>query len=1177
MPPTTRRATSWPRALARGLFALTILALLVVGVPILLLNIGTLPSSMPDIGSWQDALTLHDDDGTGLMSAMTLIAWVLWLWLTVPVLVETVAVLARRTTPRLPGMATGQKLAGFLLGSIILASPAAASAATPAAAATPITAHSVPGQTAGTDTGTGVASRASTDIAAPGPNSRRVTVAEDATWWELAEQLLGDGTHFEQLQRLNAQLTPADGVIPAGTQLHAPATSTAPVTSNAVQAQAGFAPQTAHDNGNSHQMRVKPGDSLWSIAEEELGDPTLYPKIAEANQDVIEDPDLIYPGEQLSIPDQATDAPAPPRTQEPSSPKPPTSPQGDAGSSPAPSETPSASDGEAGTPEQESSSPSVSDSAPDRETPSDEADQDDAGIGVPTQAAPTHDPSGKSTTTPSAPQTSTPAQQSTAPRAGDETAGPAETVGEAESSPAAMVGALGAAGFIAAGVLVMLRRRRTVQQRRRRRGRRIPMPQGRAASTEHALRCEDAIEEIGFLDTALRTLAHHCAEAGQPLPVLAAIQLGAEGALLHLANGDDELPAPLTPFNATADSPRVWWCPVDTSDLLDAELRGQMDAPYPALVALGDDTGEALLLVDLEQFGAVHLTGALRLPVLRALGTSLAVSPLSSDLEIAVAGEDSAPGLSIVDPRVTPYPTLADAADVVRAHHQRQHAALSGSASTDLHAARAADALDELWPMVVLADLDTCPDPESAELLTQALEQEPRTATAIITSGQAPAGQAGTVWVLDTDADIHAVPGTDLACRLVAFSNEEYADVIETVLTSLSETDVAPDLEATQAPVALSKTEVPVSAEPPRPATDTAATGQTGSLLSRLADLDDTPPANANAAEQAAPQPAPPIEVPAPANPQADATSPSRIVLPATTPVTSRVSARLRDPEPTPPPPAPPGPVRESAAVPAAASVDADSSSAGADGHTSTPMVRVLGPVDIAGAGGHIDSNRRTVATELITWLALRPNGATRHELDEVIAAGGGRVENNTRNARVREVRRWLGDEHYPKLNEQPDRRHRLIGVGCDWWQFQDLAGRAAHADDEGAVRLLRDALALVKGRPFTGIPPRRYAWAQILTEEMISAVADAADDLATRCLKSRDPRSALWAAGRGLDAGREREVLWRHRFEALAALGAHDELEQAIQQLTQYLLDADLTMETETEAVIRRLDAVRR
>ncbi|MFF1360996.1 hypothetical protein [Streptomyces sp. NPDC058297] len=547
------------------------------------------------------------------------------------------------------------------------------------------------------------------------------------------------------------------------------------------------------------------------------------------------------------------------------------------------------------------------------------------------------------------------------------------------------------------------------------------------------------------------------------------------------------------------------------------------------------------------------------------------MSPLSADLEIAVAGEDSAPGLSLIDSRVTPYTTLADAADVVRTHHGRQHSALSGSDSTDLGAARAADTVDELWPMVVLADLDSCPDPEAAEELAEVLQQEPRTATAIITSGHMLA-EAAAVWVLDTDDEVHPVPGTDLHCRLVAFSDEEYADVVESALTSNSETDLAPD-EPSPTPDPLAKDN-----DAPAAADSVPAARESGSLFARLANLeDDSPvphlqgacaPAAAHHEEDAATEAAEPsAEAAGPAVPQTDATSPSHIVLPATTAI-NRVNARL--PEPV----SPPAPVPQEPAPTSA--LDSPQPPAGEDA-ADGPLVRVLGPVNVTGARGHIDSNRRTVATELVSWLALRTDGATRHELDEVIAPGGGRVENNTRNGRVREVRRWLGDEYYPKLNEQPDRKHRLVGVACDWHQFQDLTTQAARAGGDEGRAMLRRALDLVQGRPFTGIPPRRYVWAEALTQNMISAVVDVADDLAARCLAARDPQGALWASGRGLDTAREREVLWRHRFEALAQLGAHDELEAAIQQLNQYLLDADLPMERETEETIRRLDAVRR
>jgi len=47
---------------------------------------------------------------------------------------------------------------------------------------------------------------------------------------------------------------------------------------------------------------VKKGDSLSKIAEHFYGDPMLYKKIFEANQDIIKDPNLIHPGQKLRIP-----------------------------------------------------------------------------------------------------------------------------------------------------------------------------------------------------------------------------------------------------------------------------------------------------------------------------------------------------------------------------------------------------------------------------------------------------------------------------------------------------------------------------------------------------------------------------------------------------------------------------------------------------------------------------------------------------------------------------------------------------------------------------------------------------------------------------------------------------------------------------------------------------------
>ncbi len=47
---------------------------------------------------------------------------------------------------------------------------------------------------------------------------------------------------------------------------------------------------------------VKPGDSLSKIAKEVYGDPNKYHHIFEANKPMLSDPDKIYPGQNLYIP-----------------------------------------------------------------------------------------------------------------------------------------------------------------------------------------------------------------------------------------------------------------------------------------------------------------------------------------------------------------------------------------------------------------------------------------------------------------------------------------------------------------------------------------------------------------------------------------------------------------------------------------------------------------------------------------------------------------------------------------------------------------------------------------------------------------------------------------------------------------------------------------------------------
>jgi nucleoid-associated protein YgaU len=55
------------------------------------------------------------------------------------------------------------------------------------------------------------------------------------------------------------------------------------------------------DDGTQYYV-IRSGDNLSAIAKQFYGDPNKYPKIFEANREVIKDPNLIFPGQKIRIP-----------------------------------------------------------------------------------------------------------------------------------------------------------------------------------------------------------------------------------------------------------------------------------------------------------------------------------------------------------------------------------------------------------------------------------------------------------------------------------------------------------------------------------------------------------------------------------------------------------------------------------------------------------------------------------------------------------------------------------------------------------------------------------------------------------------------------------------------------------------------------------------------------------
>lgn len=62
------------------------------------------------------------------------------------------------------------------------------------------------------------------------------------------------------------------------------------------------APEPVATRGSGRTYVVVDGDSLSKIAKREYGDASQWRRIYEANTDLIKDPDLIYPGQELKVP-----------------------------------------------------------------------------------------------------------------------------------------------------------------------------------------------------------------------------------------------------------------------------------------------------------------------------------------------------------------------------------------------------------------------------------------------------------------------------------------------------------------------------------------------------------------------------------------------------------------------------------------------------------------------------------------------------------------------------------------------------------------------------------------------------------------------------------------------------------------------------------------------------------
>lgn len=238
------------------------------------------------------------------------------------------------------------------------------------------------------------------------------------------------------------------------------------------------------------------------------------------------------------------------------------------------------------------------------------------------------------------------------------------------------------------------------------------------------------------------------------------------------------------------------------------------------------------------------------------------------------------------------------------------------------------------------------------------------------------------------------------------------------------------------------------------------------------------------------------------------------------------------------------------------------------DDGSEPPRLLVLGRVHVEGADDSAAPHRRRRASELVAYLALHP-GANGREIDEALWPGR-RVEKSTRNPFISRARQWLGkgpdgEPYLPLVADGGSYRLRPE-VSCDWHDFVRFSQLGLESGATGTTALSA-ALDLVRGRPFLGVDPATYTWAEADIQEMISAIVDVAHVLAEMRLEAGDSRGAQQAAARGMLAEPCSELLFRDAMRAAIAAGDLDELDRLCSRLRSEitLIDPEETFEDET------------
>jgi hypothetical protein len=707
-----------------------------------------------------------------------------------------------------------------------------------------------------------------------------------------------------------------------------------------------------------------------------------------------------------------------------------------------------------------------------------------------------------------------------APGATAATAGP-----RAEASdPLRLPAAVGAGALLAAGLVGLLARRRVLQQRRRPPRRRIALPGVEEQLYETFLRAMADPSGLDLLDRTLRTLGMTCLDTDVELPVLAAVALRPGGTVdLHLVD-----PAPaIAPFVGSADG-RLWRCHAPDADLLTVERARDVPAPYPALVTLGRTVDGVHILADLETVRHLHLDGTPEevAAVSRALVAELAAGPLADRMRLIALGSAAPLVGRLVHgtdaERLVTHDSPEQALADLESHRASLERTLTECQVAHPRAARSQGVAVDVWaPLLLCTDSELTPSQLAS--LGKILSGPEHCCVAAVS----PAVPGAPGWHLDARPGHHPVADSlPFAVELQRLGEDEFAATLALLAAAEQPSDLPEPAWTGHQP----DEPDPGGAPPPDPYDDPFVIPV---LASRSRALGGAAPASATSVPLLA------FDLPGGSGTK-EGGRPS--LLPVLGSGFRAASASTFTPD-----------TSDTRDTPAPAAV--------ADGSAVfPPRLLLLGPVRVIGAGGAApatpdDVSRLTAVTAL---LATHPEPDPRlldavldpvpYATDRLMAA---RSAPQARVAAVSRVREWLGagPDGVPWLSATAWRLHHA--VSCDWTDFQELYRLGMNAPGPAEDAALRRALDLVRGGPFLGAH-HLYPWAEPFRQDMISAVIDASHELAKRCFRTGDLPGCEAALHRGLAAVPEAEILHRGLIRLYATAGYRDHVAASITRLAQ-------------------------